>query len=105
MKKTFFTACLVFVLSIIGFSQKQKKPPEAADVPENQPVKTSKGNQKTSGKQQADTGLINAGTILDAQLQSTLDARKAQPGDQVVLKTVRSIRQNGETIVPKGTSL
>jgi hypothetical protein len=104
MNKTLFTACLVLVLSILGFSQKQKKSPEAADVPENRPAKSSK-NTKNSGGQTSDGSLLSAGTLLEAQLQSTLDVRKSQPGDQVVLKTVKAIKQNGQTIVPKGTSL
>ena len=104
MKKTIIAACLVSVLSIAGFSQKQKTSPDDTATPEK-PAKNSKSRPSGSGKQQENDGFLNVGTMLDAQLQSTLDVRKAQPGDQVVLKTVRSIKQNGQMIVPKGTEL
>ena len=42
---------------------------------------------------------------VDAQLQKSIDVKKAQVGDEVILKTTRAIKQNGETIIPKGTSL
>ncbi|MCV4614890.1 hypothetical protein OFM04_33855, partial [Escherichia coli] len=38
-------------------------------------------------------------------LASTLDVRTAKVGDQVLLKTTKNIKQDGEVIIPKGTSL
>jgi hypothetical protein len=48
---------------------------------------------------------IDSGTSIDAELQSTLDVKKAKAGDQVVLKTTKAIKRNGATVIPKGTSL
>jgi hypothetical protein len=48
---------------------------------------------------------LDSGTQLAGQLESSLDARHAKPGDQVVLKTITAVKQNGETIVPKGSRL
>lgn len=42
---------------------------------------------------------------LDAQLQSTLDVKSAKVGDQVVLKTTKAVKQNGETVIQKGSML
>jgi hypothetical protein len=48
---------------------------------------------------------LQSGTQLSAQLENTLDARRAKPGDRVVLKTVQAVKQNGQVIVPKGAQL
>src|SRR3982074_2023965 len=48
---------------------------------------------------------LQSGTQLAAQLENTLDARRAKPGDRVVLKTVQAVKQNGHVVVPKGAQL
>ncbi len=48
---------------------------------------------------------LDAGTAVDAQLMQNLDVKKAKVGDQVLLKVVRSVKQNGQTIIPKGANL
>jgi hypothetical protein len=48
---------------------------------------------------------IDSDTRLAAQLQQTLDVRKAKVGDQVVLKTTEAIKSNGRTVVAKGARL
>ena len=48
---------------------------------------------------------LQSGTRLAAQLQSTLDVRKAKVGDQVVLKTTEAIKSEGRTVVNKGARL
>lgn len=42
---------------------------------------------------------------VDAQLQKSIDVKKAQVGDEVILKTTKAIKEKGQTIIPKGTSL
>jgi len=86
MKKMILGLNLILILSLAGFAQK----------PETGKSRTVK----------ADNGpTVAAGTTLDAQLQQTLDVKKAKVGDQVVMKVTKSIKQNGETIVPKGANL
>jgi hypothetical protein len=48
---------------------------------------------------------IENGTRLSAELQKTLDVRKAKVGDEVILKTTQAIKSNGRTVVPKGARL
>jgi hypothetical protein len=48
---------------------------------------------------------LASGTSLAAQLQNSIDVRKAKVGDQVVLKTTKAIKANGQTIVNKGSRL
>lgn len=48
---------------------------------------------------------LQSGTQLAAQLENSLDARRAKPGDRVVLKTIQAVKQDGKVIVPKGARL
>src|SRR6267142_2486020 len=62
-------------------------------------------NNETSASKQGRQVNLQSGTQLAAQLENSLDARRAKPGDRVVLKTVSAVKQNGETVVPKGARL
>jgi hypothetical protein len=90
MKKILLITSLILLLSALGAAQKAKKNPNDADEPV---------------MKQSDQVLLQSGTNVEAQLQSTLDVKKSKVGDEVVLKTTKAIRQNGETIVPKGANL
>ena len=48
---------------------------------------------------------LDSGTRMAGELQSTLDARHAKVGDQVVLKTTQAIKSHGRTVVSKGSRL
>jgi len=48
---------------------------------------------------------LESGTSLAAQLQNSLDVRKAKVGDQVVLKTTEAIKSQGHTVINKGARL
>ena len=60
---------------------------------------------ETSASKQGRQVNLQSGTQLAAQLENSLDARHAKPGDRVILKTVSAVKQNGETVVPKGARL
>lgn len=92
MKNTILTAGLILTLGIIGFAQKVDS------------KTTSTINQKTSVSKNGDT-VLQSGTQIAAQLQSSLDVKKAKVGDQVVLKTTKAIKQNGQVVVNKGAKL
>src|SRR5262245_56524069 len=46
-----------------------------------------------------------SGTNITAELQKTIDVNNAKTGDSVMLKTTKTIRQDGEVVVPRGTQL
>lgn len=48
---------------------------------------------------------LASGAAFNAELDSTLDSKKAKPGDPVKAKTLDPLESNGETVVPKGTLL
>lgn len=93
MKKIFICTGLVLLSVVLGFGQKQKRQPDVADGPNN-------------GKSSANRSIVlDSGMRIDGELQSTIDVKKSKVGDEVVLKTTKSIKQNGQTILPKGAKL
>ena len=52
-----------------------------------------------------DRVFLSSGTSIEAQLQKTVDVNNAKVGDEVALKVTKSIKQNGDVVVPKGTTL
>jgi hypothetical protein len=64
------------------------------------------GNQTAASINQGTKSIkLESGTRLAAELQNTIDVRKARVGDQVMLKTTQAIKSNGRTIVGKGARL
>jgi len=96
MRKIIFGVTFILLISAVCFAQQNKTKRE---VVENDSPAESKNSGATE-----DT-LLKSGTNFDAQLQGTLDVKKSKVGDQIVLKTTKTIRENGEVIVPKGTKL
>ena len=110
MKHSFLLAALIFALGTAAFAQNQKtSPDDPAPVKQKSyasPSNGSKNNANKGAKNDAkDSPLVLAGTNLEAELQSMIDVRKSNVGDQVVLKTTKAIKQNGEVVVPKGANL
>jgi hypothetical protein len=62
-------------------------------------------NNDTSASKQGKPINIQSDTQVSAQLENALDVRHAKPGDRVVMKTAQPIKQNGQTVVPKGSRL
>ena len=80
----------------------------SASVAVAQKTKTSgnasAGNETSVSRQGREVNLAS-NTALAAQLENSLDARRAKVGDKVILKTTQAVKQNGEVIVPKGAKL
>lgn len=99
--KTYLLLGLILLIGVPAAAQKQKTQP----VGDDQVSASSRGSGKSSSAGTVDSSVIQAGTMLDAELQSAVDVKKSKVGDEVILKTKKAIKQNGEVIVPKGTRL
>jgi hypothetical protein len=66
---------------------------------------TATANSDNSVRKQGRQIDLQSGTQIAAQLENTLDAKRAKPGDRVALKTVQAVKQNGKTVIPKGAQL
>ena len=99
MNKELIAIALGGALSISIAGQKQKADPDTA------PTRSAPAKQDSRATEPVQTPMISAGTALEAQLQSVVDVRKGQVGDQIILRTTKAIKQNGEVLVPKGTQV
>src|SRR5687767_726864 len=88
MNKFYLGIAVLFASTIYAFGQADKT--RRADTQSHNP-----GGQITLLSQ----------TSLTAELQTTVDVRSAKVGDELVLKTVKALKQNGETLIPKGASI
>lgn len=93
MRKIILGLSLITILC--GISLAQRADTRASSTTKNQ----------TSVNKNGGDVVLQSGTQLSGQLQSTLDAQKARVGDQVVLKTTSAIKQNGRVVVDKGSRL
>lgn len=93
MKRLLLIGLTLAVSAGVGFGQKTKTSGNA-----------STSNEASVSKQGREVNLAS-NTALAAQLENSLDARRAKVGDTVVLKTTQAVKQNGEVIVPKGAKL
>jgi hypothetical protein len=98
MKRIIFGLNMILALSALCFAQQQDS---------KKINKTVKGETGAAATGQTGSGLggLQAGTSLEAQLEQTLDVKKANVGDQVVMKLTKSVKQNGRTVVEKGSRL
>ena len=102
MKKTYLLIGIIASLSVSAYAQKQKTQP----IDDSGSKSSSANSRSKKSNDPGSTGsLIQAGTSLEAQLQSMVDVKKSKVGDEVILKTTKTIKQNGEVIVPKGSQL
>jgi hypothetical protein len=109
MNKVFFGLGLMLVLNLAAAAQTQKMSPDSTDAERNQTKKqsraTSADKKSKTAKKTESLSTLSTVANLQAQLESTLDVKNARVGDEVILKTTQAVRQNGETIIPKGANL
>src|SRR5258707_1424381 len=49
---------------------------------------------------------LASGTVINAELNSSIDSKKAKPGEQITAHTTEAVRStDGRAILPKGTKL
>jgi len=65
------------------------------------------GSMQANGKASSDeqSGLLAAGTTLNADLSQSVDSKKAKEGDTVTAHTTEAVKSGGKVVLPKGTKL
>jgi hypothetical protein len=86
-------AVLVGAIFAAGAAAQVQTNPQAPGTP-NIPMQSESG-----------ASTLPAGTALNAQLNSSLDSKKARVGDKVEARTTEEIKYAGKTIVPIGTKV
>jgi hypothetical protein len=74
---------------------------------QSQPQSSAKSAEQTSTQAQNEqtNAALAGGWTINAELTSSIDAKKAKQGDIVTAKTTEAIKANGKTILPSGTKL
>lgn len=93
MKKTILG--LGIVLTLAGANLAQRVDSRAGASAESKTKISKKGGDLD----------LQSGTQIAAQLENQLDVRRAKVGDQVFLKTSKAVKQNGKTVINKGSKL
>jgi hypothetical protein len=93
MKKLLLAVSLIMAVAGLVFGQQ----PETRG--------SLSANSDASVRKQGRQIELQSGTQIAAQLENTLDAKRAKPGDRVVLKTLQAVKQNGKVVAPKGAQL
>jgi hypothetical protein len=62
-------------------------------------------NANASGKQSEQEGSLSAGRALNAELDHSIDSKKAKAGDSITARTTEAVKENGKTVIPKGSKL
>ncbi len=77
--------------------------------PQPQAAAETKGQAAGNGQAMAAASRrvanVKAGTKISAQLESSLDARTAKPGDRVVARVTKNVKQRGRVVIHKGDLL
>jgi hypothetical protein len=63
------------------------------------------GSASSSAASQVGEVMLASNAAVTAQLQNSLDVKKARVGDEVLLRTTRAVKQNGKTVIEKGATL
>lgn len=93
MKQIILIATIGTFTTISAIAQAQASNKASADSSSKTSV--SKGQKE----------IISSGTIVNAELMNTVDVRKSKVGDEVILRTTKSIKSGGDTVVAKGSTL
>jgi len=124
MNKLGFSFLLVTAIASTAGAQSanQQYRPNDRQQAQSQQTKPAQSNGKQSGAQGAasasasnsgsasanaggSSASLSSGTAINADLLTTLDARKCHPGQRVVAKTTQDVKQNGHVVLRKGTRL
>ena len=107
MKKSNFFRTLSCVALVTGLAQlgwSAPHSPEAAQASASsaaRAVSSSAGEASTRGQ----SAEIRNGTKISAQLMSNVNARTAKPGDKVVARVTKNVKQHGRIVVHKGDKI
>jgi hypothetical protein len=95
MKRSILALSLSFACAALAYAQKAETR-ASGQASSDTAASISQGSKSVN---------LESGTRLAAQLENTVDVRKAKVGDQVVMKTTQAIKSQGRTVVGKGARL
>lgn len=124
MKRLWISVLAVAALGLVAGAQSpdqqtrktqsgQQQSKQASSPQQSQPQSGVQGAAAVSASASASASAnagpasasLSSGTTVNADLATTLDARKCHPGQRVVAKTTRDVKQDGHVVLRRGTRL
>lgn len=97
-------SCVAMIAGLAQFGWGMPSSPAQAQATASsaaRAVSSSQAMASTKGQ----SAEIKNGTKISAKLMSNVDARTARPGDKVVAKVTKNVKQHGKVVVHKGDKL
>lgn len=95
------SALLVMLPQIVS-AQRQPQDPRREELPQERPQPRPAPDNPQQGE---DLASVHSGTKLTAELESTVDAGTAKPGDEVTARVTKDVKQEGKVVIRKGDRL
>ncbi len=90
----------------VGFQNlRSQTAPSQSDRAATKSSQKAKADSEQSGTLSGKHVDLSEGTKISAELVSSIDAQTAKPGDQVVARATKSVKEHGQTVVRKGDEL
>jgi hypothetical protein len=86
----------------LAYSQRQPQDPRREEPPQERPQPAPAPERPGKSDEFAS---IRSGTKLTAELESTVDAGTAKPGDEVTARVTKDVKQDGKVVIRKGDRL
>jgi hypothetical protein len=102
MRKGHWILAALLVAALAPFGWAQSKQGQAAS---RAATEQAQRQSSTNGSNASQSAGLQAGTHISAELLTTLDARKLHPGKQVVARVTKPVKQDGRTVIRKGSRL
>ena len=101
MKKLPFAALVMISISAFSLAAQSNSQPQSGASAKSS---ASAGAQAQANADQSAITL-DSGTQIDTQITSSLDLKKAKPGDSFKMKTLKPVKQQGKEIISKGSTI
>lgn len=90
----------------VGFQNlRSQTAPSQSDRVTTRSSQKAKADSEQSGTLSGKHVDLSEGTKISAELVSSIDAQTAKPGDQVVARATKSVKEHGQTVVRRGDEL
>lgn len=92
-------------LAVLGAPSQSMQSKKTNSTATRSASQSSQKNGSSSASGSSSSAAVQSGTQISAELLTSLDARHAKPGQRVVAKVTRDVKQNGHTVIRKGSKL
>jgi hypothetical protein len=105
MKKSKLFGAVPALALIFGVAQIGRSAPSPSRHAQASASSAAQAMSSAAAGAKGQSADVREGTKISAALASTLDARKAKPGDKVTTRVTKNVKQHGHVVIHKGDSL